>query len=189
MNIHDIVVLTTHTEHHTRGIIGNKYKIGEIKRTEIKLCSLDAGDYCFYTHPDNVSVVVEMSVPDGLEFGVDYDIDTDAGWFGNSYVGSTTAYKGMIDNIMGKNNESEAFAAEVDSITQKITNLLKEKNKAYGNTALNPVNIFSELDASEAICARLDDKIMRIKNKGINDETEDTVDDLIGYLILLKMSM
>jgi len=30
---------------------------------------------------------------------------------------------------------------------------------------------------------------MRIKNKGINDKTEDTVDDLIGYLLLLKMSM
>jgi len=30
---------------------------------------------------------------------------------------------------------------------------------------------------------------MRIKNKGINDQTEDTVDDLIGYLLLLKMSM
>ena len=66
---------------------------------------------------------------------------------------------------------------------------LKSKNKAYGNTALAPVKIFSRLDATEAICARIDDKIMRIKNKGINDQTEDTVDDLIGYLLLLKMSM
>ena len=67
--------------------------------------------------------------------------------------------------------------------------MLKEKNKAYGNTALNPTNIFSKLNASEAICARIDDKLARIKNKGINDETEDTVDDLIGYLLLLKMSI
>ena len=189
MNIHDIVVLTTHTEHHTRGIIGNKYQVSELKKTEIKLCSLDSGDYCFYTGYDNVSIVVEMSVPAGLEFGVDYDIDTDAGWFGKHYTGSTTAYRSMVSNIIEGNDESEAFAAEVDSTVQKITDLLKEKNKAYGNTALDPVNIFSELDASEAICARLDDKIMRIKNKGINDETEDTIDDLIGYLILLKMSM
>jgi hypothetical protein len=35
----------------------------------------------------------------------------------------------------------------------------------------------------------MDDKIMRIKNKGINDKTEDTVDDLIGYLLLLKMAL
>ena len=67
--------------------------------------------------------------------------------------------------------------------------LLKEKNKAYGDTALNPSNIFSKLNSTEAICARIDDKLARIKNKGINDKTEDTVDDLIGYLLLLKMSM
>ena len=30
---------------------------------------------------------------------------------------------------------------------------------------------------------------MRIKNKGINDKTEDTVNDIIGYLILLKVAM
>jgi hypothetical protein len=35
----------------------------------------------------------------------------------------------------------------------------------------------------------MDDKVMRIKNRGINDETEDTVTDLIGYLFLLKMAM
>ena len=66
--------------------------------------------------------------------------------------------------------------------------MLKSKNKAYGNTALNPTNIFSKLNASEAICARIDDKLSRIKNKGIYDETEDTVDDLIGYLFLLKLA-
>jgi hypothetical protein len=66
---------------------------------------------------------------------------------------------------------------------------LKEKNKAYGNSALNPAHIFSKLDAVESLLVRMDDKIMRIKNKGINDETEDTVTDLIGYLLLLKMAM
>ena len=35
----------------------------------------------------------------------------------------------------------------------------------------------------------MDDKIARIKNKGITDKTEDTVDDLIGYLLLLKMAI
>jgi hypothetical protein len=30
---------------------------------------------------------------------------------------------------------------------------------------------------------------MRIKNKGLNDATEDTVQDLIGYLILLKIAI
>ncbi len=81
------------------------------------------------------------------------------------------------------------FNWQLEKLTEKIVNLLKEKNAAYGNTALNPANIFSKLDSTEAICARLDDKLSRIKNRGINDKTEDTVDDIIGYLLLLKMSM
>ena len=81
------------------------------------------------------------------------------------------------------------FAEKLDIEVKTITDLLKEKNKAYGNTALSPTNIFSKLNATEAICARIDDKLARISNRGINDETEDTVDDLIGYLLLLKMSM
>tara|TARA_R100000900_G_scaffold131978_1_gene108321 strand:+ start:764 stop:1138 length:375 start_codon:yes stop_codon:yes gene_type:complete len=85
-------------------------------------------------------------------------------------------------------NQDE-FGVKLLETTREITELLISKNKAYGNTALNPTNIFSKLNATEAICARLDDKIARIKNKGINDKTEDTVDDLIGYLLLLKMSI
>lgn len=81
------------------------------------------------------------------------------------------------------------FNKRLDKVTKKVTDLLKEKNSAYGNTALNPPKIFSKLNSTEAICARLDDKLSRIKNKGINDKTEDTVDDVIGYLLLLKMSI
>ena len=81
------------------------------------------------------------------------------------------------------------FAWHLDKVTKKVTDLLKEKNAAYGNSALNPANIFSKLDAVESLLVRMDDKIMRIKNKGINDKTEDTVDDLIGYLLLLKMAL
>lgn len=87
------------------------------------------------------------------------------------------------------NNNELNFDWHLDKVSEKIINLLKSKNKDYGNTALNPSNIFSKLNPSEAICARIDDKLARIKNKGINDKTEDTVDDLIGYLFLLKMSL
>lgn len=67
--------------------------------------------------------------------------------------------------------------------------MLVSKNRAYGDSALNPVNIFSSGNAVDSLCARLDDKLMRIKNRGINDETEDTVVDIIGYLILLKCAI
>lgn len=88
-----------------------------------------------------------------------------------------------------KTKTNYKFDWHLEKTSEEIINLLKEKNKAYGNTALNPTNIFSKLDSTEAICARIDDKLARIKNKGITDETEDTVNDLIGYLFLLKMSL
>tara|TARA_A100001201_G_C4043975_1_gene187608 strand:- start:473 stop:772 length:300 start_codon:yes stop_codon:yes gene_type:complete len=71
---------------------------------------------------------------------------------------------------------------------ENIKTLLLEKNANYGNSALEPLNVFSKLDAAEAIQARIDDKLARIRNKGLNDATEDTLDDLIGYLILLKIA-
>jgi len=72
---------------------------------------------------------------------------------------------------------------------QQVTDLLLEKNAAYGDSALHPVGIFSKGNAVDSLCARIDDKLMRIKSKGITDATEDTVQDLIGYLILLKIAI
>ena len=73
-------------------------------------------------------------------------------------------------------------------ICNEIRDLLLSKNKAYGDSAISPENIFSKLDNAQAICARIDDKLSRIKNRGLDDATEDTLDDLIGYLILLKVA-
>ena len=81
------------------------------------------------------------------------------------------------------------FNQHLDKKTKELTDLLKEKNKAYGNSALEPAHIFSKLGACESLCSRIDDKLMRIKNKGIYDATEDTVKDLVGYLMLLLMAM
>jgi len=65
--------------------------------------------------------------------------------------------------------------------------LLLEKNREYGDSALHPPGIFSKLDADEAIKARIDDKLARIKYGGSKNIKEDTVLDLIGYLILLRV--
>ena len=77
----------------------------------------------------------------------------------------------------------------IKQVSQEVTDLLLEKDAAYGDSALNPVGIFSKGNAIDSLCARLDDKLMRIKSRGITDATEDTVQDLIGYLILLKIAI
>jgi len=72
---------------------------------------------------------------------------------------------------------------------KQVADLLIQKNEAYGDSALNPAGIFSKLKASEALKIRLDDKLKRIQNVGVSDETEDTLMDCTGYMILLMIAI
>ena len=77
----------------------------------------------------------------------------------------------------------------IKKVVKDMQDLLIEKNRAYGDSATNPSNVFSSGSPIDSLCARIDDKLMRIANKGINDKTEDTISDLIAYDILLKVAM
>jgi hypothetical protein len=68
-----------------------------------------------------------------------------------------------------------------------IATLLLKKNTAYGNSALDPVNIFSKATAVEQIRNKIDDKLSRL-SRGSEYPGDDTVLDLIGYLILLRIA-
>ena len=74
---------------------------------------------------------------------------------------------------------------EIEVTIEEIKDLLITKNIAYGNSALEPINVFSSGSAVDSLCARIDDKLARIKNSGLNDVTEDTLLDLSGYMVLL----
>ena len=74
---------------------------------------------------------------------------------------------------------------KIKDVSRRVYEMLSQKNEAYGDSALKPINIFSKGDATASLCARIDDKLARIKNRGLSDETEDTLFDLCGYLILL----
>jgi len=75
----------------------------------------------------------------------------------------------------------------------KIKTMLLEKNKGYGNSALDPMRIFSRCSPTEQLAVRLDDKISRIARgdmSAVGGETYlVTLDDLIGYAILLAIAM
>ena len=77
---------------------------------------------------------------------------------------------------------------KIQKACDSIKALLISKNEKYGDSALQPLGLFSKLNSAEAIKARIDDKLSRIANVGLNDATEDTLDDLIGYLLLLKIA-
>ena len=65
--------------------------------------------------------------------------------------------------------------------------MLIEKNYSYGNSALDPVRIFSKADAREQLYVRIDDKLSRLM-KGADYPGDNDIDDLIGYLVLLKIA-
>ena len=72
-----------------------------------------------------------------------------------------------------------------------VKRLLIAKNREYGNSALEPVNVFSNLSAEEQIRVRIDDKLKRINTTHGMAKTvihEDTEQDLIGYLVLLRVA-
>jgi len=79
---------------------------------------------------------------------------------------------------------------QITSVCDDIKELLLEKNRKYGDSALNPNRIFSKADAVEQILVRIDDKLNRIqKGAGLLANDEDVVSDLIGYLVLLKIAL
>lgn len=68
-----------------------------------------------------------------------------------------------------------------------IEALLIEKNKAYGDSAIDPVRVFSKANNLEQIYVRIDDKLSRVK-RGHEYPGDDTIKDLIGYLVLLLVA-
>jgi hypothetical protein len=79
------------------------------------------------------------------------------------------------------------FAIQVEEVLDSIEKMLIEKNRKYGNSALEPLGVFSQLSAKEGLLIRIDDKLKRIKNGSLEKDDEDVVNDLIGYLVLLKI--
>jgi hypothetical protein len=73
------------------------------------------------------------------------------------------------------------------SACHSIAHMLIEKNHSYGNSALEPIRIFSKADPREQLHVRIDDKLSRLM-KGADYIGDNDIDDLIGYLILLKIA-
>ena len=71
------------------------------------------------------------------------------------------------------------------SAVNEIVAMLAEKNKAYGNSALDPLRVFSDVSHDEQLNVRMDDKLSRIMRG--NDGGEDPVKDLIGYLFIKRV--
>lgn len=80
-----------------------------------------------------------------------------------------------------------AFVGALRQVLNEIETLLLQKNAAYGNSALEPVRVFSKADPVEQLRVRLDDKLSRLM-RGHEMQGDDTETDLLGYLVMLKIA-
>lgn len=80
----------------------------------------------------------------------------------------------------------DLITLECDELKQ----MLLAKNRAYGNSALDPMRVFSRASPEEQILVRLDDKLSRLArgSSGSGMDAEDVVLDLLGYLVLLRVA-
>ena len=81
---------------------------------------------------------------------------------------------------------TKGFESLLAEVMADISNFLIQKNKAYGNSAMKPINAFSKATALEQIDVRIDDKLNRILS-GQEYPGDDTEKDLLGYLILKRV--
>ena len=90
--------------------------------------------------------------------------------------------------------DADKFERDVRSVLEDIADLLIDKNKKYGDSALNPQRIFSRASVIEQIDVRIDDKLSRIKNMNTNniedvkESIADSIRDLVGYLVMREIA-
>jgi hypothetical protein len=77
---------------------------------------------------------------------------------------------------------------DICCVFDELKQMLLDKNRKYGDSALDPVRIFSKGSPLEQLKVRMDDKLSRVRNAQ-DDEDEDPVTDLIGYLVLYKVAL
>ena len=80
-----------------------------------------------------------------------------------------------------------SFEQNVRRILNGVADILVTRNKEYGNSALDPVHVFSNSGRIEQLKVQLDHKLSRIARGG--DPGIDTLRDLIGYEVLYIMAM
>tara|TARA_R110001592_G_scaffold224032_2_gene479578 strand:- start:21126 stop:21797 length:672 start_codon:yes stop_codon:yes gene_type:complete len=97
-------------------------------------------------------------------------------------------YKKVKDNYkVNKMNESQK---KISNKCEEIKSFLLQKNEQYGDSVLTPIRIFSKADDKEQLRVRIDDKLNRLLQGNASiEKDEDVIKDLIGYLVLLLVSM
>jgi len=100
-------------------------------------------------------------------------------------LGINVTYKGRPVGDLPRG--ALTFEQKVRRILTDVGDIVVARNKEYGNSALDPVRVFSKSDRMEQLKVQLDHKLSRIARGG--DPGIDTLRDLIGYEVLYIIAM
>jgi len=89
--------------------------------------------------------------------------------------------------VAEQDNGHDQFVSDLDHVLADLRSFLIGKNKAYGNSAINPVRCFSRADRLEQINVRMDDKLSRMMQG--QDAGEDPELDLLGYMVIKRVAL
>ena len=93
----------------------------------------------------------------------------------------------MTEEPICKSVDLTDVQVRINRECNRLDEVLIDKNRKYGNSAIDPIRIFSKSDPVEQINVRLDDKLSRMLSAQ-DDDLEDAELDLIGYLILKRVA-
>ena len=87
-------------------------------------------------------------------------------------------------------NISKETRKQIKLTMARIEELLISKNLQYGDSVMEPIGLFAKGNAEDLVRVRIDDKLSRLKSGDDSIESDvDIVEDLIGYLVLLRIIM
>lgn len=153
-------------------------RITVTKRIKMSTLKLEVGKR--YLRRDGSEVTIERIMTDNVYPFVSV--------YGETYRSDGRYYNGSEDDndIIRELDETPPNGNAITEVCEEIRDMLLAKNAAYGDSALNPVRVFSQSDTIEQLNVRIDDKLSRI-SRG-HAAGEDAELDLIGYLILKRIA-
>lgn len=100
--------------------------------------------------------------------------------------GGENAIGGFLQELLSKSDLDAPAAFELLGVCMELAIFLMDKNRKYGDSALDPVRIMSQADPVEQIKVRMDDKLSRLYRGQAGGE--DAMADLVGYWVLLRVA-
>lgn len=79
---------------------------------------------------------------------------------------------------MGESKQLTEVQQAISDVCDEVKQVVIGKNRAYGNSALDPLRIFSKVDTIEQLNVRIDDKLSRVARGSEYAGAEGRQDDL-----------